>query len=123
MNGVTSIGGLGRRAPRRGPGSRSVRVAGAFIAAAAIAVAGAVSATAKSDDNRNDKLNKVQHIVVIYEENHSFDNLYGGWEGVIGRSNADPAHTLQVGQSGTPYTCLQQNDVNLTSPPLSSTLQ
>ena len=28
------------------------------------------------------KLNKVKHIVVIYEENHSFDNLYGGWEGV-----------------------------------------
>ena len=77
------------------------------------------AATAKSDDNRNDKLNKVRHIVVIYEENHSFDNLYGGWEGVNGRANAHLAHTLQVGQSGTAYTCLQQNDVNLTSPPLS----
>ena len=29
-------------------------------------------------------LQKVKHIVVIYEENHSFDNLYGGWEGVNG---------------------------------------
>ena len=29
-------------------------------------------------------LAKVNHIVVIYEENHSFDNLYGGWEGVNG---------------------------------------
>ena len=34
-------------------------------------------------------LDKVDHIVVIYEENHSFDNLYGGWEGVNGRANAD----------------------------------
>src|SRR5437867_7515318 len=58
-------------------------------------------------------LGKIKHIVVIYEENHSFDNLYGGWEGVNGRSNADAPHTVQVGQSGAPYTCLLQNDVNL----------
>src|SRR3954449_6753785 len=64
------------------------------------------------------KLARVKHIVVIYEENHSFDNLYGGWEGVNGRANADAAHTAQVGQNGTVYTCLMQNDVNLTSPPL-----
>ena len=56
------------------------------------------------------------HIVVIYEENHSFDNLYGGWEGVNGLANADAAHTTQVNQAGNPYACLKQNDVNLTSP-------
>src|SRR3954464_13519030 len=63
-----------------------------------------------------------QRIVVIYEENHSFDNLYGGWEGVNGLANADPAHTTQVNQEGEPFTCLLQNDVNLTSPdPLPAT--
>src|SRR3954452_11344990 len=56
------------------------------------------------------------HIVVIYEENHSFDNLYGGWEGVNGLADADPAHTTQVNQSGAPFTCLPQRDVNLTAP-------
>jgi acid phosphatase len=62
------------------------------------------------------------HIVVIYEENHSFDNLYGGWEGVEGLADADAAHTRQVAQNGTPYTCLLQNDVNLTAPdPLAPT--
>ncbi|HEX7300299.1 MAG TPA: acid phosphatase [Solirubrobacteraceae bacterium] len=66
-------------------------------------------------------LKKIDRIVVIYEENHSFDNVYGGWEGVDGLGNADPAHTKQVNQAGTPYTCLLQNDVNLTSPPLSAT--
>src|SRR6188472_1672244 len=66
--------------------------------------------------------NDVKHIVVIYEENHSFDNLYGGWEGVNGLANADPAHTTQVNQEGEPFTCLLQNDVNLTAPdPLPAT--
>ena len=64
------------------------------------------------------KFSKIDHIVVIYEENHSFDNLYGGWEGVNGRAKAEAAHTTQIGQNGVPYTCLLQNDVNLTSPPL-----
>jgi acid phosphatase len=63
----------------------------------------------------------VDRIVVIYEENHSFDNLYGGWERVNGLANADAAHTKQVNQAGTPYTCLLQNDVNLATPPLSAT--
>ena len=68
------------------------------------------------------RLDRVNHIVVVYEENHSFDNLYGGWEGVNGLANADAAHTAQVNQAGAPYSCLLQNDVNLTSPvPLPST--
>ncbi|MET0686056.1 MAG: alkaline phosphatase family protein [Solirubrobacteraceae bacterium] len=66
-------------------------------------------------------LAKIDHFVVIYQENHSFDNLYGGWEGVDGLASADPAHTTQVSQAGTAYQCLLQNDVNLTSPPLSAT--
>jgi acid phosphatase len=60
----------------------------------------------------------VKHIVVIYEENHSFDNLYGGWERVDGLTNATRAHTRQINQAGQPYQCLLQNDVNLTSPPV-----
>jgi acid phosphatase len=56
----------------------------------------------------------INHIVVIYEENHSFDNLYGGWEGVNGRANATSAQYTQVAQdNATAYTCLPQNDVNL----------
>jgi acid phosphatase len=58
-------------------------------------------------------LSRIKHIVVIYEENHSFDNLYGGWDGVNGLQNADAAHTTQIDQKGRPYVCLRQNDVNL----------
>src|SRR2546427_4440702 len=58
-------------------------------------------------------LGAVKHIVVIYQENHSFDNLYGGWEGVNGLANANAAHTLQIKQDGSLFACLMQNDVNL----------
>jgi acid phosphatase len=67
-----------------------------------------------------------KNLVVIYEENHSFDNLYGAWgrvggQVVNGLQNASPAKVRQVAQDGTAYRCLLQNDVNLASPPLSST--
>ena len=92
----------------------------ALITAAGLAVA-AISATGaaggKHDDGSAKKLDKIQHIVVVYEENHSFDNLYGGWEGVNGRSNADAARTNQIAQNGLLYNCLLQNDVNLITPP------
>ena len=35
-----------------------------------------------------------------------------------GLANADAAHTAQVDQTGAPYSCLLQLDVNLTVPPL-----
>jgi acid phosphatase len=72
-------------------------------------------------------VHEFNHIVVIYQENHSFDNLYGLWgkvneQSVNGLPQADGAHTTQVRQdNATPYTCLLQNDVNLTSPPLPGT--
>jgi acid phosphatase len=80
-----------------------------------------VSASSAGNGSGKAPLSKIKHIVVIYEENHSFDNLYGGWEGVNGRSNADAAHTVQVGQSGTPYDCLLQDDVNLNALPTTCT--
>src|SRR5690242_4130064 len=79
-----------------------------------VATLGVVAASAAQAAG---KLQDVQHIVVIYEENHSFDNLYGGWEGVTGLGAADAAHTTQVDQAGAPYRCLLQVDVNLASPP------
>ncbi|VXB31805.1 Non-hemolytic phospholipase C [Microbacterium sp. 8M] len=64
-----------------------------------------------------------KHLVVIYEENHSFDNLYGKWGEVGGVAVRGSESVPQVGQDGTPYTCLPQLDANLASPPLSDTCQ
>jgi phospholipase C len=86
------------------------------LCAAAVSVGQAVTGASPSAAKQH--LNAIKHIVVIYEENHSFDNLYGGWEGVNGRANADQAHTKQVAQNGAVYSCLLQNDLNLTVPPL-----
>ncbi|HVD13173.1 MAG TPA: acid phosphatase [Actinomycetota bacterium] len=85
-----------------------------LVALAMVPASGAAAAGGSSD-----RLSRIKHIVVIYQENHSFDNLYGGWEGVNGVRHARPSRTVQVNQAGTPYDCLLQNDVNLTSPPLS----
>jgi len=92
------------------------RLAPAAVGLAALAAPAAAHAAPSAVADR------VGHVVVIYEENHSFDNLYGGWEGVRGRSAAPSANRRQVAQNGAPYACLLQNDVNLTAPaPLSAT--
>ena len=90
------------------------------LLAAAVGVLTLSAASVAAPGNGNGDANKLQgidHIVVIYEENHSFDNLYGGWEGTRGLSDADAAHTTQLGQSGpssfAPYQCLYQDDANL----------
>jgi phospholipase C len=51
------------------------------------------------------ELRKIQHIVVIYLENHSFDNLYGHFPRANGVSNAGNA-LIQVGSNGKPYAAL-----------------
>jgi len=69
----------------------------------------------------SNQLRKINHIVVIYEENHSFDNLFGGWEGVNGLDNVTKTgvgdHVTQVDQNGAAYNCLLQLDVNLSTDP------
>jgi phospholipase C len=80
-----------------------------------VLIASSASAAAHSNGHGHDG-HKIDHIVVIYEENHSFDNLFGGWEHVDGLAGAHSQR--QVAPDGTTLDCLPQNDVNLTSPPL-----
>jgi phospholipase C len=93
--------------------ARSTSLVAGLVLACALALAPAAAARP-----HRGSLSRIGHIVVIYEENHSFDNLYGGWERVDGVANADRRHTLQVDQAGRRYDCLLQVAVNLTSPPL-----
>jgi phospholipase C len=92
---------------------------GAVVAVGLTAVLTPITAMAHDDSD----LDSIKHIVVIYEENHSFDNLFGGWEGVDGlAAAAHSGHVTQVAADGTPLACLPQNDVNLSSPtPLAAT--
>src|SRR3954447_11200149 len=90
-----------------------------LIAAAGVGLVAPPAAAARGQRER--ALEGIRHFVVIYEENHSFDNLYGRWERVDGLRDAHTAHTRQVSQAGKPYHCLVQTDVNLASPPRPAT--
>jgi phospholipase C len=51
--------------------------------------------------------NPINHVIVIYQENWSFDGLYGSFPGANGLANAGKA-AQQVDKGGTPYTTLPQ---------------
>src|SRR6267143_4470094 len=112
-------------------------VASMFAAALSVTAAPLFASADDFNDRKSDNDHKLKHqerlkgfnhIVVIYQENHSFDNLYGHWgevdeDSVDGLSDAPTSRTVQVRQDNqTAYKCLLQNDVNLTSPaPLPTT--
>jgi phospholipase C len=50
-------------------------------------------------------LARLRHVVVVYLENHSFDNLFGDFPGADGRAKAG-ARALQVDKDGHPYRTL-----------------
>jgi phospholipase C len=65
----------------------------------------ALSADKKIDPQNDAGLRRIQHVVVIYLENHSFDNLYGEFPGANGLANSGPTST-QVDGSGNPFATL-----------------
>src|SRR5947208_12381155 len=48
------------------------------------------------------QLERIQNIVVIYAENHSFDNLYGLFPGANGVANATAEQMTQLDHDGAP---------------------
>ena len=53
------------------------------------------------------QLGDINHIVVVYMENWSFDSLYGKFPGADGIANAG-TRAAQVDKNGLPYTVLPQ---------------
>ena len=58
-----------------------------------------------ADDDGGNDVHRLKHVVVIYLENHSFDNLYGQFPGANGLANAS-AHATQVDLAGNPFVTL-----------------
>jgi acid phosphatase len=75
-----------------------VRVFAAFLFVAGIC-SPSVAAGATS-------IGRIGHIVVIYAENRSFDNLYGMFPGANGIANALANYIPQVDHDGTPFKAL-----------------
>jgi phospholipase C len=79
---------------------RSVLASLALTTAVLIGLAPALHA-------QTDGLQKINHVVVIYQENWSFDSLYGRFPGANGIDNAGAA-IQQVDKDGKPYATLPQ---------------
>ena len=58
-----------------------------------LAVVAIVSGCAAPPSGERAGLAKIEHIVVIYAENRSFDNLYGAFPGASGQRKADKFET------------------------------
>ena len=69
----------------------------ACIGVFASALAGCAQQTARTASTG---IEKIQHILVIYAENRSFDNLYGLFPGANGIANATSAQYTQVDNDG-----------------------
>ena len=81
--------------------NRSIWLLGLSLAALAAASDGADARRAAPKPAPN-PLAKIEHIVVIYDENRSFDNLYGMYPGADGIANAKPGQSRQVDADGKP---------------------
>lgn len=73
----------------------------ALLAAAAL-LAGCATPPSSGSADSAARIGKVKNLVVIYAENHSFDNMYGLFPGANGIANATPAQYTQVDHDGTP---------------------
>lgn len=66
------------------------------LAAVAAIGLGAVSLALPFSAKAGSPLNNIQHIVVIYQENWSFDGLYGSFPGANGIASASTTSTNQL---------------------------
>jgi phospholipase C len=63
---------------------------------------------APTQQAQNNPFGKINHLIVLYQENWSFDSLYGNFPGAEGISNASPTSLHQVDKTDKLYTTLPQ---------------
>ena len=84
---------------------RRMRVMGVVLTLAAALVLIGIGPSATWGQGSG--LAKINHIIVVYQENWSFDSLYGRFPGANGFANAGAA-IRQVDKNGQPYAALPQ---------------
>src|SRR5689334_1249225 len=90
---------------------RAISALVAILFAALPSLAGITPATAAGP------LDEINHIIVIYQENWSFDSLYGEFPGANGIANAGSTAN-QVDKNGQAYATLPQPLDNNKKPPI-----
>jgi phospholipase C len=84
---------------------RRIRVTGVVLTLAAVLVL--MGSGPSATWGQGSGLAKINHIIVVYQENWSFDSLYGKFPGANGFANAGAA-LRQVDKNGQPYAALPQ---------------
>jgi len=64
-------------------------------------------------------LGAIEHVVVIYQENWSFDALFGKFPGANGIASASPVSIAQTDKDGRPYATLPPSIDTRQQPPVS----
>ncbi|MDP9077756.1 MAG: acid phosphatase [Bacteroidota bacterium] len=60
----------------------------------------------KKEDKFDEGIKQIKHVVVIYMENHSFDNLYGQFDGANGLPNPTDSTVIQIDSNNVVYKTL-----------------
>src|SRR6266404_5410202 len=60
----------------------------------------------------------IDHVIVIYQENWSFDSLFGKFPGANGIAHASATSIAQTDKDGTPYATLPPSIDTRTQPPV-----
>ena len=81
-----------------------------------LASCGVSKKSASTSTPREEGLQQIKHIVVVYMENHSFDNLFGEFKGANGIQNAQKGKYIQVDKNGQPYAYLPEIPRNSSFP-------
>jgi acid phosphatase len=95
-----------------------------FLWAALLTASLVLAQNVVAEDGKN-KLNKIEHIIVVYQENWSFDSLYGLFPGANGLSQSSTVSLTQRDRlTGQPYSSqlgqpfdLASGSLSLTTPP------
>jgi phospholipase C len=82
--------------------------AATLLVAAACAPASVETGTATAPVASHDTFGNINHVVVLYLENRSFDNLYGEFAGADGIVGLSPGKYRQVDLAGKPFAVLPQ---------------
>ena len=91
------------RCPAERARLRTVGLAAFLRRTASLAcVAGVLAGCATGPPALDPRLARIGHVVVIYAENHSFDNMYGLFSGANGIAQATPQQYTQLDHDGTP---------------------
>lgn len=75
-----------------------------WVVAACTALGGCASHAVTRADATS--LERIRNVVILYAENHSFDNMYGLFPGANGISRATPAQKTQLDHDGQPLKAL-----------------